>query len=75
MPIERNIRIKWGIKDGTRCGPLLNTPKNARRDMTHLSESAYVRCPGTSADPQYVRVAAPTTVKRTKSTVHPMVVR
>lgn len=36
MPIGRNVRIKWGAEDGARRASMLNTPKNARRDMTHL---------------------------------------
>lgn len=75
MPIGRNVRIKWGAEDGARRASMLNTPKNARRDMTHLSKSAQVRCSGTPTGPQYMQVTAPATVKRTKSTVHPVVVR
>ncbi len=36
MPIGRNMNIKQGFEDGARCAPMLNTPKNARRNMTHL---------------------------------------
>ena len=54
---------------------LLNTPKNARRNMTHLAKSAQVRHSGTPANSQYIQVTALVTVERAKSTVHPMVVR
>lgn len=75
MPIGRDMRIKWGVEDGAQYAPMLNIPKNVRRDMTHLSKNAQVRCSGTLVHPQRMRVTAPTTVERTKSTVHPMVVR
>lgn len=39
MPIGRNMRTKRGAEDGARRASMLNTPKNARRNMTHLSKS------------------------------------
>lgn len=39
MPIGRNVRIKWGAEDGARRASMLNTPKNARRNMTHLAKA------------------------------------
>lgn len=69
------MRIEYGIEDGARYAPMLNTLKNARRNMTHLAKSAQVRYSGTPANSQYIQVMAPTTVERAKPTVRPMVVR
>lgn len=63
------------VRYRARRAPMLNTPKNVRRDMTHLSKSAQVRCSGTPTSPQYMQVTSPATVERAKSTVHPVVVR
>ena len=39
MPIGRKMRTKWGVEDAARRTPMLNIPKNVRRDMTHLGKS------------------------------------
>lgn len=44
MPIGRKMRTKWGVEDAARRTPMLNIPKNVRRDMTHLGKSTQVRC-------------------------------
>ena len=53
MPIGRKMRTKWGVEDAARRTPMLNIPKNVRRDMTHLGKSTQVRCSGVPVSAVY----------------------
>lgn len=75
VPIKCGAWGKCGALDCVWDSALQNTLKNARRMGTHPDGWRYKPVASWLCGPQYVWRAVVATVKRPKSTVHPVMVR